>query len=100
MGELRLQHWLVSESLPPSPTHPPPVSASPLFPTLPPPPLHSHSRSSSEAATHCRKIVWNVVSMATGEAPAEVTEFENPEIVKTFQENKVTSVYKDFIGSS
>uniref|UniRef100_A0A6N2MWR3 Cyanobacterial aminoacyl-tRNA synthetase CAAD domain-containing protein n=1 Tax=Salix viminalis TaxID=40686 RepID=A0A6N2MWR3_SALVM len=42
------------------------------LPTLPPP--------------SCRKIARNVMTMATGEAPAEVASAELPEIVKTVQE--------------
>ncbi|CAM8887081.1 unnamed protein product [Rhodiola kirilowii] len=56
------------------------------LPTLPPPPFQSHTHSSWKATTYCRKIVRNVASMATGEAPAEVAAFETPEIVKTVQE--------------
>uniref|UniRef100_A0A5B7B852 Cyanobacterial aminoacyl-tRNA synthetase CAAD domain-containing protein n=1 Tax=Davidia involucrata TaxID=16924 RepID=A0A5B7B852_DAVIN len=64
------------------------------LPTLPPPPLQSQSRASRTTA-YCRKIARNVVTMATGEAPAEVAATELPEIVKTIQEawDKVEDKY-------
>ncbi|XP_022880300.1 protein CURVATURE THYLAKOID 1B, chloroplastic-like [Olea europaea var. sylvestris] len=57
------------------------------LPTLPPPPVQSHSRAARTTA-YCRKIARNVMAMATGEAPAEVVAtVELPEIVKTIQES-------------
>ncbi|XP_021767232.1 protein CURVATURE THYLAKOID 1B, chloroplastic-like [Chenopodium quinoa] len=53
-------------------THRQSASASPQcvsLPTLPPPPVHSQNRI-SKTTSYCRKIARNVVSMATGDAPA------------------------------
>ncbi|KAJ6400811.1 hypothetical protein OIU84_016275 [Salix udensis] len=55
------------------------------LPTLPPPPVHPQNRP-WKATAYCRKIARNVMTMATGEAPAEVASTELPEIVKTVQE--------------
>ncbi|CAI0469722.1 unnamed protein product [Linum tenue] len=65
------------------------------LPTLPP---LAAARPSSKAATYCRKIARNVVSMATAgdpAAPAEVDTTELPELVKTVQEawDKVEDKY-------
>ncbi|KAA8516229.1 hypothetical protein F0562_019408 [Nyssa sinensis] len=59
-----------------------------------PPLLQSQSRASKTAA-YCRKITRNVVSMATGEAPAEVATTDLPEMFKTIQEawDKVEDKY-------
>ncbi|XVF80327.1 hypothetical protein PTKIN_Ptkin15bG0061600 [Pterospermum kingtungense] len=64
------------------------------LPTLPPPPVQSHTRPWKTTA-YCRKIARNVMAMATGEAPAEVATGELPEIVKTVQEawDKVEDKY-------
>lgn len=64
----------------PSRLQPTPVSPPPA------PPSHSYTYLSKTNA-YCRKIARNVVSMATGEAPAEVVATaETPEIIKTIQE--------------
>ncbi|KAG6748278.1 hypothetical protein POTOM_048195 [Populus tomentosa] len=55
------------------------------LPTLPPPPVQPQNRP-WKATAYCRKIARNVMTMATGEAPAEVASTELPEIVKTVQE--------------
>ncbi|XP_050204023.1 protein CURVATURE THYLAKOID 1B, chloroplastic [Mercurialis annua] len=64
------------------------------LPTLPPPSVQSQSRSWKSAA-YCRKMARNVMAMATGEAPAEVSTVETPEILKTVQEawDKVEDKY-------
>ncbi|KAG6786935.1 hypothetical protein D5086_005149 [Populus alba] len=64
------------------------------LPTLPPPPVQPQNRP-WKAATYCRKIARNVMTMATGEAPVEVASAELPEIVKTVQEawDKVEDKY-------
>ncbi|KAG5036793.1 hypothetical protein JHK82_017576 [Glycine max] len=69
-------------------------AASPQCVSLPPPPLHSQNRSWKTTA-YCRKVARKVMAMATGEAPAEATPTEVPEIVKTLQEtwDKVDDKY-------
>ncbi|KAL7121684.1 hypothetical protein ACP275_02G195000 [Erythranthe tilingii] len=82
-------------------------------PSAPPPPRLQAAASSSQCLTfpyqpalntshlakttaYCRKIGRSVVTMATGEAPAEVvTATETPEIVKTLQQawDKVEDKY-------
>ncbi|KAI5564888.1 hypothetical protein POPTR_014G106400v4 [Populus trichocarpa] len=64
------------------------------LPTLPPPPVQPQNRP-WKATAYCRKIARNVMTMATGEAPAEVASTELPEIVKTVQEawDKVEDKY-------
>ncbi|KAL0428705.1 UNVERIFIED_CONTAM: protein CURVATURE THYLAKOID 1B, chloroplastic [Sesamum radiatum] len=78
---------------PPARLQPTPVAA----PSPPPAPSHSHSHSYlSKTNAYCRKIARNVVSMATGEAPADVVATaETPEIIKTIQEawDKVEDKY-------
>ncbi|KAF5732013.1 protein CURVATURE THYLAKOID 1B chloroplastic isoform X1 [Tripterygium wilfordii] len=64
------------------------------LPTLPPPPVQSQSRA-SKTTTYCGKIARNVMAMATGEAPAEVSGTELPDVVKIIQEawDKVEDKY-------
>ncbi|XP_027349773.1 protein CURVATURE THYLAKOID 1B, chloroplastic-like [Abrus precatorius] len=71
------------------------------LPTLPPPPLHSHTRPSKTTA-FCRRIARNVMAMATTReapaaevAPTELGVGELPEFVKTIQEawDKVEDKY-------
>ncbi|XP_047336851.1 protein CURVATURE THYLAKOID 1B, chloroplastic [Impatiens glandulifera] len=72
-----------------------PSSQCMTLPTLSPP-VPSLSRPSyRNAAAYCRKIARNVVSMATGDAPAEIGVAETPEILKTVQEawDKVEDKY-------
>ncbi|XP_011039424.1 PREDICTED: protein CURVATURE THYLAKOID 1B, chloroplastic-like [Populus euphratica] len=63
------------------------------LPTLPPP-VQPQNRP-WKATAYCRKIARNVMTMATGEAPAEVASTELPEIVKAVQEawDKVEDKY-------
>ncbi|XP_061962379.1 protein CURVATURE THYLAKOID 1B, chloroplastic-like [Populus nigra] len=64
------------------------------LPTLPPPPVQPQNRP-WKATAYCRKMARNVMTMATGEAPAEVASTELPEIFKTVQEawDKVEDKY-------
>ncbi|XWS46317.1 hypothetical protein CRYUN_Cryun14cG0055000 [Craigia yunnanensis] len=70
------------------------TAASPQCVTLPAPPVQSQSRPWKTTA-YCHKIARNVMTMATGEAPAAVSTTELPEIVKTVQEawDKVEDKY-------
>ncbi|KAJ4850244.1 Protein CURVATURE THYLAKOID 1B, chloroplastic [Turnera subulata] len=76
----------------------PSAAASPqcvTLPTLPPPPVPAQNRP-WKAAAYCRKLARNVMTMATGEAPAEVAATaELPEIFQTVQEawDKVEDKY-------
>ncbi|TYI00168.1 hypothetical protein ES332_A11G115100v1 [Gossypium tomentosum] len=80
-----------------------PTAASPqcvTLPTLPPPPVQSQSRPWKTTA-YCRKIARNVMAMATGEtlatreAPTEVTPTELTEFINKIQEtwDKVEDKY-------
>ncbi|KAL8499580.1 hypothetical protein ACS0TY_019530 [Phlomoides rotata] len=78
------------------------INAAKAPPQLLPPPLPLHSTTShlAKSTLYCRKIVRNVVSMATstGEAPVAaevVATTETPEILKTIQEawDKVEDKY-------
>nr|KJB39089.1 hypothetical protein B456_007G113600 [Gossypium raimondii] len=74
-----------------------PTAASPqcvTLPTLPPPPVQSQSRPWKTTA-YCRKIARNVMAMATGEtlatreAPTEVTPTELTEFINKIQETAI-----------
>ncbi|QCE02481.1 protein CURVATURE THYLAKOID 1B, chloroplastic-like [Vigna unguiculata] len=75
-----------------APRNSPPLS--PQCVTLPLPNFHSQNRSWKTSAYN-GKIARNVMAMATGEAPAEASSTEVPEIVKTLQEtwDKVDDKY-------
>nr|KJB39085.1 hypothetical protein B456_007G113600 [Gossypium raimondii]KJB39088.1 hypothetical protein B456_007G113600 [Gossypium raimondii]KJB39090.1 hypothetical protein B456_007G113600 [Gossypium raimondii] len=83
-----------------------PTAASPqcvTLPTLPPPPVQSQSRPWKTTA-YCRKIARNVMAMATGEtlatreAPTEVTPTELTEFINKIQETVRISPHVLFIS--